>query len=122
MAAKPTVVVSCTHGAEAAESVTVAYLTAGAALDAGHEAVMWLTVDAVRLAEAGYADDIQTVDAPPVGELHARFVGGGGRFLVCRTCWSGRDLDESRLVPGATIADASDLIALAGDGALTFSY
>src|SRR5438067_1951734 len=50
MAAKPTVVVSCTHGAEAAESVTVAYLTAGAALDAGHEAVMWLTVDGGPLA------------------------------------------------------------------------
>ncbi len=83
---------------------------------------MWLTVDGVRLAETGYADDIQTVGAPPVGELHQRFVAGGGRFLVCRTCWSGRDLDPARLVSGAAIADAGELMALAADGALTFSY
>ncbi len=41
------VIVSCTHGAENSDSVVVSYLTAGAALDAGKEVVMWLTSEGV---------------------------------------------------------------------------
>jgi len=68
--------------------VTAAYLAAVAAVDAGREVVMWLTADGVRLADEGYVDAIQTVWAPPVAELHRRFVEGGGRFYCAR--WPGR--------------------------------
>jgi uncharacterized protein len=122
MGASDRVIVSCTHGAEAADNVTVAYLTAGAALDAGKEVVMWLSVDGVRLAEAGYADGIQAVGAPPVTELHEQFLAKGGRFYVCPICWTARDLDDGRLVPNAELKGASPLMEFAGDGALTFSY
>ena len=116
------VIVSCASGADSAENVTVAYQTAGAALEAGREVVMWLSVDGVRLAEAEYADGIQSIGAPPVSELHKRFVAAGGRFYVCPTCWSARDLDDGRLVPGAELRDAGALFEFAGDDAITFSY
>src|SRR5437763_12838518 len=48
------VVVGCEHGSEGPDSVVVAYLTAGAALDRGDEVVMWLTSEGVRLATNGY--------------------------------------------------------------------
>jgi hypothetical protein len=86
------VIVSCTSGADSAENVTVAYQTAGAALDAGREVVMWLSVAA------------------------------GGRFYVSPSCWRARDLDDARLVPGAELRDAGALFEFAGDGAITFSY
>ena len=116
------VIVSCASGADSAENVTVAYQTAGAALAAGREVVMWLSVDGVRLAEAEYADGIQSIGAPPVSELHARFVAAGGRFFVSSSCWRARELDDARLVPGAELRDAGALFEFAGDDAITFSY
>jgi len=116
------VVVGCTSGADAAERVTAAYLAAVAAVDAGREVVMWLTADGVRLADEGYVDAIQTVWAPPVADLHRRFVAGGGRFYVCPLAWDGCELDAGRLVAGAELRDAAAVLEFARDGALTFSY
>lgn len=83
---------------------------------------MWLSVDGVRLAEQGYVDGIQAVGAPAVRELHDQFLAKGGRFYVCPICWSGRELDEARMVPNAELKGATPLMEFAGDGALTFSY
>jgi hypothetical protein len=49
MAGNGRVIVGCQHGDENPDSVAVAYLTAGAALDQGKDVVMWLTSDGVRL-------------------------------------------------------------------------
>ncbi len=116
------VIVSCTSGAESPDNVTVTYLTAGAALDAGHEVVMWLTVEGVRLATPGYVDDIQSPEAPPISRLHEQFVEKGGRFYVCPICAKPRGVAEDGLVDGAEMKGATPLMEFAGDSAMTFSY
>src|SRR5215212_1352470 len=95
------VIVGCTHGEEEPDRVLVGYLTAGAALDKGHEVVMWLTSEAVRLALRGYAERIRADQDPPVERVHAQFIEKGGRFFVCPICFNERDLDEAELVDGA---------------------
>ena len=52
------VVINLSTGLEDAEKVTVAFLVAGAALDAGKQVAMFLTKEAVRLALPGHADAV----------------------------------------------------------------
>jgi len=116
------VIVSCTHGEEDPDRATVSYLTAGAALDAGKDVVMWLSADGVSLALTGYADGIRT-DAEPTGaKIHAQFIEKGGRFYVCPVCFNDRKLDESGLVANAELKGATPLMEFAEGGAVTFSY
>ena len=75
-------IVGCTHGEEDPDRVVTAYLTAGAALDASKDVVMWPTVDGVRLALEGYADRIRADMDPPVERVHAQFVEKGGQVYV----------------------------------------
>ena len=116
------VIVGCAHGEEDPDNVAVAYLTAGAALDKGHEVVMWLTSEGVRLGLRGYADGIRTDKDPPAARLHAQFTEKGGRFYVCPICFNERELDEGELVEGAELQGASPLMEFAGEGAMTFTY
>jgi predicted peroxiredoxin len=116
------VVVGCTHGDESPDHVAVAYLTAGAALDQGRDVVMWLSVEGVRLALRGYADEIRAGDDPPVKRLHEQFQEKGGRFFVCPICFNERGLDEGALVQGAELKGATPLLEYAGADAITFSY
>jgi uncharacterized protein len=116
------VIVSCTHGAEDPDAVVVSYLTAGAALDAGKDVVMWLTSEGVRLALRGYVDPLREGQEPPVQRVHEQFIEKGGRFYVCPICFNDRSLDESDLVANAELKGATPLMEFAGDGAMTFSY
>ena len=122
MGDKGRVIVGCTHGAEDPDRVAVSYLTAGAALGQGKDVVMWLSVDGVRLALRGYADQIRAGQEPPVERLHQQFVEQGGRFYVCPICFKERDLPEAELVEGAELQGATPLMEFAGDGAMTFTY
>jgi predicted peroxiredoxin len=122
MAGNGRVVVGCKHGEEDPDTVAVAYLTAGAALDQGKEVVLWLTSEGVRLGTRGYADPIRSDQDPPIERLHAQFIEKGGRFYVCPVCFKERDLNEDELVENAELKGATPLLEFAGDGALTFTY
>ena len=122
MAGNGRVIVGCTHGEEDPDRVVVSYLTAVAALDQGKEVVMWLSVERVRLALAGYADQIRVGQEPPVERVHNQFIEKGGRFYVCPICFKERGLPEGELVEGAELLGAIPLMQFAADGAMTFTY
>lgn len=116
------VVVGCGSGSEGPDSVVVAYLTAGAALDRGDEVVLWLTSEGVRLATNGYVAPIRDGMEPPAQRVHDQFIEKGGRFYVCPVCFNDRGLDEAELVEGAELKGASPLMEFVGDGATVFNY
>jgi uncharacterized protein len=116
------VVINLTTGHEDADKVTIAFLTATAALTAGKKVTMFLTKEAVRLGLPGYADPIESAGAPPVGRLFGQFAEGGGELLVCPICFDQRKLDEGALVENAKIGGATPLWEWIGEGATVFSY
>lgn len=109
MTARARVIVGCTHGAEDPDRVAVAYLTAVASLEQGHDVVMWLTVEGVRLALRGYADQIRAAQQPSGERLHRQFIEQGGRMYVCPICFNERELDQTALVDCAELKGATPM-------------
>jgi len=108
---------------EDAERVTVAFLVAGAALDAGKQVGMWLTRDAVRLGLPGEAEGEACDGCPPLERLFAQFAEKGGELMVCPICFNARKLDEADLVANARLVGATPLWQWIGEEAATvFSY
>lgn len=114
--------ISLTTGLEDPEKVTVALLVAVGAVDAGWEALMFLTKEAVRLATEGVALGVACEGCPPIRELVERFEVAGGELLTCPICFNAKQLDEATLVPNARLGGTVQLWEWIGDGATTFSY
>ena len=114
--------ISLTTGLEDPERVTVALLVAVGAAETGHDTLMFLTKEAVRLATEGTAIGTACDGCPPIAELMDRYAAAGGELLVCPICFNARRLPESTLVPHARIGGTIPLWEWIGDGATTFSY
>lgn len=119
----PKAAISLTTGLEDTEQVTVAFLVAVAAAEEGRPTRMFLTKEAVRLAQAGVAVGVACEGCPPLPDLLKRYEQAGGRFLVCPICFNARQLDDSQLLANAELGGTVPLWQWIGDeGAVTFSY
>src|SRR5215207_10574738 len=117
------VVINLSTGLEDAESVMVAFLVGGAALEKRRDVAMFLTKEAVRLALPGTADAVACDGCPPLARLFQQFADGGGELLVCPICFHSKELKEADLVGNARLAGATPLWEWIGDDAATvFSY
>ena len=117
------VLISLATGLEDGERVMVAFLVAGAALEKGHEVAMFLTKEAVRLAQPGHAVGVMCDGCPPLDRLFEQYAQGGGALLVCPICVKARKLDESAFVSNARLAGATRMWEWLGDdGGAVFSY
>ena len=116
-------VISLTTGLEDAEKVTVAFLVALGAAEAGRPTLIFQAKEAVRLAIDGVARGVACDGCPPLEELVARFERAGGRYLVCPICFNAKHLDKGDLLANAEIGGTVQLWEWIGDeGATTFSY
>jgi predicted peroxiredoxin len=116
-------VISLTTGLEDPEKVTVAYLFAVGAAEAGRATLMFLTKEAVRLATDGVATGTACDGCPPLAGLFKRYEAAGGRYYVCPICFNARQLSPQSLVSGAELQGTAPMWAWIGDEpATTFSY
>ncbi len=122
MAASDKVLINLATGLEDGEKVTVAFLVATAALNAGKEVSVWLTKEAVRLALSGFPANVACDGCPPVATLLEQFAEGGGELLACPICFNARKLDEGDLVSNGRLVGATPLWEWIGEGATVFSY
>ena len=97
MAGDGKVVINLATGLEDAERVTVAFLVAGAALDAGKQVAFFLTKEAVRLGLPGHARGVACDGCPPLETLFAQVAAKGGELLVCPICLNSRALEGAEL-------------------------
>lgn len=114
--------ISLTTGLEDPERVTVAFLVALGAAEAGRSTMMFLTKEAVRLAIPGVGRATACDGCPPLAELMDRYERAGGRYLVCALCVKAKHLDADAFITGADVGGTVQLWQWIGDGATTFSY
>jgi predicted peroxiredoxin len=114
--------ISLTTGLEDPERVTVAFLVALGAAEAGRPTMMFLTKEAVRLAVPGVGVGTACDGCPSLAELMDRYERAGGRYLVCPLCVNAKKLDAGNFVQGAEVGGTVQLWQWIGDGATTFSY
>ncbi len=114
--------VNLTCGKETLDRATVAFVLANAALAADQEAVVFLTIEGVRLSQKGYADDVHEEGFAPLRELMASFAKNGGKIWACSPCFKKRRLDEKNLVPGAEIVGGAKLVEFLAGGAACITF
>ncbi|MEX0658475.1 MAG: DsrE family protein [Egibacteraceae bacterium] len=116
-------VVSLNTGLEDTETVTVALLVAVGAAETGRPTVMFLTKEAVRLAQRDIAVGSACDGCPALPDLLKRYEDAGGRLFVCPVCFNARQLDDSTLVSYAEIQGTVPLWEWVGEeGATAFTY
>jgi predicted peroxiredoxin len=116
-------VISLTTGLEDTEKVTVAFLVAVGAAEAGRPTLMFLTKEAVRLGLDGVAVGVACDGCPPLPDLMQRYEAAGGMYYVCPICFNAKKLDETGLIPGAELQGTVPMWNWIGDEpATTFSY
>ena len=114
--------VSLTHAKDNADKATVGFVVANAAAGSGKETLVFLSIEGVRLAQKGYADDIREEGFAPLRELMDNFAKAGGTIYVCSPCFKRRKLDETALVSGAVIVGGAKLVEFMADGCPSVSY
>ncbi|MFM9966301.1 MAG: DsrE family protein [Planctomycetaceae bacterium] len=114
--------VSITHAKDNADKATVGFVIANAALGSEKETLVFLSVEGVRLAQQGYADDIHEEGFAPLKDLMANFAASGGKIYVCSPCFKRRKLDDQKLIAGAVIGGGAKLVEFLSDGAPCVSY
>ena len=116
-------VISLSTGLEDTEKVTVAFLVAVGAAEAGRPTLMFLTKEAVRLALDGVAVGVACDGCPPLPDLMKRYERAGGLYYVCPICFNAKKLDEGLLIDGAELQGTVPMWNWIGDEpATTFSY
>jgi predicted peroxiredoxin len=114
--------VSLSFAKDNSDKATVAFVIANAAAASDQETLVFLSVEGVRLAQAGYADAIHEEGFAPLKELIHNFVQAGGKIWVCSPCFAKRKLDPNALVAGATIVGGAKLVEFLSGGAACVSY
>ncbi len=114
--------VSLTCSKDNTDKATVAFVVANAAVASDKETMVFLSIEGVRLSQQGFADDIHEAGFAPLKELVANFTKAGGVIWVCSPCFKKRNLDEKKLIGGATIVGGAKLVEFLGAGAPSVSY
>jgi uncharacterized protein len=119
----PGFVVSITNSHLDIDKATVGFVVANAALGSNQDTTVFLSADGSWIAKQGEAEKL-AAEPPfaPLADLVAKFVGAGGRILVCSPCMKMRGFGPADLVPGAQPAGGAALVGLLANGAPCISY
>jgi predicted peroxiredoxin len=109
------------YGNDDPERATLAFIAGTTAVASDHETVVFLTVEGVRLATKGYADDIHKEGFAPVRDLIRDYIAGGGTLIACAACCKPRNITETDLIDGAEIAGAARLVEYLANGYAPFA-
>jgi predicted peroxiredoxin len=116
------ILINNTRGKDHVERASLAFVTANIALTSGQEAIVLLTIEGVRVATRGYADELQAHGFPPLRDLIKQFVDNGGRLWVCGACAKPRDITDTDLIEGAKIVGAASAVEALVNGAASLSF
>src|SRR5438876_1092369 len=116
------ILVNNSRGKDDVERASLAFVVGNAALTAGQEAILLLTIEGVWVATQGYTDGLQAPGFAPLGELVQKFTAGGGQIWVCGSCSNPRSITAEHLIPGAQIVGAMTAVEALVNGAKTLDW
>lgn len=114
--------VHVTHANDDPERATLGFIVGNVAASADQDTVVLLTIEGVRLATKGYADDIHKEGFQPLKEVMAAFVANGGQIWVCGTCAKPRGITDADLIEGAKIVTAASAVERLVGGSASLSF
>jgi predicted peroxiredoxin len=109
----------CTHGADDPERATLPFVAANVAANAGQQAIVICTTDAVWLGTRGGADAVAAKGLPPLAPLIREFVANGGAMWLCGASTTPRGITEAQLAAGACIVGAARIVEAVMSGVST---
>jgi predicted peroxiredoxin len=112
----------CTHGPEDPERATLPFVAANVAANAGQQAIVVCTVDAVWLGTRGGADAVAANGLPPLASLIPEFVANGGAVWLCGACTKPRGITEAQVANGACIVGAARIVEAVVGGAPAVAF
>lgn len=104
-----------------ADRVATALVLANNALAAGADALVWTSLEGVKLAKKDAAAGLLPKSFPPVAELLRSFTEAGGRIGVCPPCAKTHGVTQETLVGNAEFMGGAAVIGAAEDRQ-TFSF
>ena len=111
--------IHCTSGKEDAERAILPFIVGNVAVTADKEATIFLTIEGVRLATEGYAEQVNKEGFPPLKEIINSFIANGGKIWCCGACTKPRGITEADLIEGAKIVTAANLVEELVNGAIS---
>ena len=105
-----------TYGKDNVDKATISFTLANAALDNGHQVMIVLPSEGVRLTVKGYADDINNRQPfLPFKELMETVIKKGAEINVCMPCMAKRGLTQEDMISGVKFIDGAGLIRIVGE-------
>ncbi len=114
--------INLSSGEDNIDKASVAFVVANAGLAGEQETAVFLTVEAVKLAQQGFADTIQAEGFKPLKELIHSFIEGGGMIWVCPPCANVRGVTQDNVLSGAVFAGGAKVVEFLSQGAGSVSY
>ncbi|MCB0173796.1 MAG: DsrE family protein [Anaerolineae bacterium] len=111
-----------TNGKDNVERASLAFVVGNVARSANQKVTVLLTIEGVRVAVKGYADDMQAHGFAPLSDLIRQFVEAGGEIWVCGACANPRKITSDDLVEGAKIIGAATAVEALVNGAKTLDF
>ena len=113
------IVVHCTAGKEDAEKATLPFIVGNVSATADQDTIVFLTLEGVRIATKGYAEQIQKDGFAPLKETLNSFNANGGKLWACGACTKPRGITDADLIAGAKIVTAANLVEVLANGAVS---
>jgi predicted peroxiredoxin len=105
------------------ERSSVAWSIANASIASDMELTVFLVAAGVDWVRKGTSDAARPNPLdPPIKDMIANVVAGGGKILVCPPCAKVRGYGEAELVEGVTVAGAPAMLEVVKQGAATLSF
>ncbi|HLG40018.1 MAG TPA: DsrE family protein [Chitinophagaceae bacterium] len=111
--------IHCTHGKEDPERAILPFIVANVAATADQDVTVFLTIEGVRIATKGYAEQINKEGFTPLKEIMQSFLANGGKIWACGACTKPRGITNEHLIEGAQIVTAANLVEVLVNGSIS---
>lgn len=112
-----TFVFFCSHWKDDIERMILALVAGNTAAIAGQSAIIFCTMDGVRIGTRGGIDGVALEGFPDPATVLPELLELGGELWLCQTCAKPRGITEDMLIDGARIVGAAKLVEAIADGA-----